>query len=98
MRLVTALAMFLSEIEGLGGDRERTLGLADAEMRLGEASHAERVIGLEVQGLGMFNRLLQQWERLVGAPEVRVRGTQCGGDKRPHPGDDLATVARETGL
>ena len=98
MRLVAALAVLLGEVEGLGGDRERTLGLADAEVRLGEASHPERVIGLELQGLRPFDRLLEERQRLAGAPEVRVRGAQRGRDERPHAGDDLARLARQTGL
>ena len=98
MRLVAALAVLLGEVEGLGGERERTLGLADADVRLGEASQPERVIGLELHGRRPLDRLLEERQRLAGAPEVRVRRAQRGRDEGPRPGDGLVRLARQTAL
>ena len=73
VRLVAALAVLLGEVEGLGGERERTLGLANLHMGLGEASQPERMIGLELHGRRPLDRLLEERQRLADPPEVRIR-------------------------
>ena len=95
---MSTLAVFLGEIEGLGGERECTLGPGGGEVRLGKPHQPDRLIGLELHGHRPLDRVLEQGQRLREAPGVHIRRAQGGGDERPRPRPGLVRLAGQATL